>query len=159
MTVVVALGSNLGDRLGHLRLGVSHLPEVVAVSRVYETEPVGGPEGQPPYLNAVVLLADGVDARTAFTAGQAAERAAGRERVLRWGPRTLDVDVVSADGAVDDPDLTVPHPRAAERPFVLLPWLDVEPRAMLAGRSVRELVAALDCSGVRPTELMLTGAG
>ncbi|MDQ1687103.1 MAG: 2-amino-4-hydroxy-6-hydroxymethyldihydropteridine diphosphokinase, partial [Frankiaceae bacterium] len=110
MTVVVALGSNLGDRLGHLRLGVSHLPEVVAVSRVYETEPVGGPDGQPAYLNAVVLLADGVDVRTAFAAGQDAERAAGRERVVRWGPRTLDVDVVSADGAVDDPDLTVPHP-------------------------------------------------
>ena len=156
MSVVVALGSNLGDRLEHLRRGLAALPEVVAVSAVYETEPVGGPEGQAPYLNAVVLLADGVSPREAFTAGQRAEVAAGRERTERWGPRTLDVDVISAAQPVDDPDLTVPHPRAAERAFVLVPWLDVEPEATLRGEPVAALVTAVDTSGVRRTDLSLS---
>jgi 2-amino-4-hydroxy-6-hydroxymethyldihydropteridine diphosphokinase len=155
VTVVVALGSNLGDRLAHLQLAVGSLPGVQAVSRVYETDPVGGPSGQPPYLNAVVLLDSDADARSAFAAGQEAERAAARVRDERWGPRTLDVDIISASSAIDEPELTVPHPRAAERAFVLLPWLDVEPDAVLGGRAVRDLVAQLDQSGVRVTDLEL----
>jgi 2-amino-4-hydroxy-6-hydroxymethyldihydropteridine diphosphokinase len=155
MAVVVALGSNLGDRLAHLQRAVEALPDVRAVSPVYETEPVGGTAGQPPYLNAVVLLGDAVSAREAFEAGRAAEQQAGRERVERWGARTLDVDVVASDETVDEPDLTVPHPRAGRRAFVLVPWLAVDPAATLEGRPVRELVAALDRSGVRQTDLRL----
>lgn len=146
--VVLSLGSNLGDRLAHLRGALAHLPGVVATSAVYETDPVGGPE-QGAYLNAAVLLGHG-DARAALVAAQAAEAAAGRERRERWGPRTLDVDVVWAPRPVDEPDLQVPHPRAGERAFVLVPWLDVDPDARLGDVPVRELLARLGDAGVRP---------
>lgn len=143
MTAVVSIGSNLGDRLAMLRLAVDVL-EPTAVSPVYETAPVGGVE-QGDYLNAV-LLCD-VDAATAWARAQRAERAAGRERVVRWGPRTLDVDVVVADGPVPD-GLELPHPRAHERAFVLRPWLDVDPDAVLPGHGpVRDLL--VDDPGVR----------
>ncbi|HEX7355752.1 MAG TPA: 2-amino-4-hydroxy-6-hydroxymethyldihydropteridine diphosphokinase [Mycobacteriales bacterium] len=135
MNVVLSLGSNLGDRMGHLRLGLQVLRaslEVTAVSPVYETAPVGGPE-QGPYLNAVVLAEAG-DAAAALAAAHAAEAAAGRTREVRWGPRTLDVDVIDAGGTVSgDAVLTLPHPRAHERAFVLAPWLDVDPDARLPG--------------------------
>ena len=145
MTAVLSVGSNLGDRLAHLRLAVEMLAPV-AVSGVYETAPVGGPE-QDDYLNAV-LLCD-LDATQAWERGQAAEAAAGRERAVRWGPRTLDVDVVWAPPPVPD-GLLVPHPRACERAFVLAPWLEVDPAAELPGaRPVRELLAALGTGGVR----------
>ncbi len=145
MTAVLSIGSNLGDRLAYLRLAVEVLAPQ-AVSPVWETAPVGGVE-QDDYLNAV-LLCD-LDCARAWDRAQRAEQAAGRERTMRWGPRTLDVDVVTADGPVPD-GLVVPHPRAAERAFVLAPWLDVDPDAELPGHGrVRELLARLGTEGVR----------
>ena len=145
MTAVLSVGSNLGDRLARLRLAVEVL-EPYAVSPVYETAPVGGVE-QDDFLNAV-LLCD-LDAEAAWSRAQRAETAAGRTREVRWGPRTLDVDVVLADGPVPG-ELVLPHPRAHERAFVLLPWADVDPAAVLPGRGpVAALLAAVDATGVR----------
>jgi 2-amino-4-hydroxy-6-hydroxymethyldihydropteridine diphosphokinase len=127
VTAVLSLGSNLGDRLGFLRLGLAVL-EPVAVSRVYETAPWGGVE-QDDFLNVVALCT--WDAAEAWRRAVLAETEAGRSREVHWGPRTLDVDVVWADGS--DPDLELPHPRAHERAFVLVPWLDVDPSAVLPG--------------------------
>ncbi len=128
MRVFVALGSNLGDRRAHLCAAVEGLPGVVAVSGVYETDPVGGPGGQPPYLNAVVELETDLSPRALLGIGQGLEAAAGRVRDTRWGPRTLDVDILLVgDLTVDEPDLTVPHPRLRERAFVLVPLHDVAP--------------------------------
>ena len=150
MTAVLALGSNLGDRLAHLRCAVDVLAPY-ALSPVYETEPVGGPE-QGPYLNAVVLCH--LDAAAAWARAQEAERRAGRERTERWGPRTLDVDVICAPGSC--PGLELPHPRAAERAFVLVPWHDVDPQAELPGHGrVADLLPRLDTSGLRRAEQVL----
>jgi 2-amino-4-hydroxy-6-hydroxymethyldihydropteridine diphosphokinase len=152
MTAVVSLGSNLGDRLAQLRRGLEvlslHLP-VAAVSDVYETSAVGVID-QPDFLNLVALLDTG-DAETAFVAAQSAETAQGRLRSQRWGPRSLDVDVIDVDGQVsDDPRLTLPHPRAQERAFVLVPWLDVDPVAELPRIGpVRAVLARLGSDGVR----------
>ncbi len=124
----LGLGSNLGDRLANLRAAVGALPDVVAVSSVYETDPVGGPEDQGPFLNAVVQLATERSPRQLLEAAAAAEAAAGRVRTVRWGPRTLDVDVLWVDGAsVAEPDLVVPHPRLWERAFVLVPLAELAP--------------------------------
>lgn len=158
MKVVLSLGSNVGDRMGQLRRGLGVLRGslvVTAVSAVYETAPVGGPE-QGPYLNAVVL-ADADDAAAALVAAQAAEAAAGRTREVRWGPRTLDVDVIDAGATTsDDPALTLPHPRAHERAFVLAPWLDVEPGAELPGHGpVAVLLGDLGRDGVVRTAEVL----
>lgn len=127
MTAVLSLGSNLGDRLGHLRAALELL-QPVAVSPVYETEPWGGVE-QDDFLNVVVVC--DCDASEAWRRAVAAETSAGRTRDVRWGPRTLDVDVVVADGS--DPALELPHPRAHERAFVVVPWLDLDPDAVLPG--------------------------
>jgi 2-amino-4-hydroxy-6-hydroxymethyldihydropteridine diphosphokinase len=127
MTSVLSLGSNLGDRLAHLRLGLSVL-EPLKVSRVFETAPWGGVE-QDDFLNVVALCP--WDASEAWRRAVLAETRAGRERAVRWGPRTLDVDVIWADGS--DPALELPHPRAHERAFVVVPWLDVDPGAVLPG--------------------------
>ena len=141
---VIALGSNVGDRMVYLALAVSILTPY-AVSPVYETAPVGGPE-QGDFLNAVVL-AD-LDAARAWERAQVAEQRARRSRGIRWGPRTLDVDVIWATGQAAD--LLLPHPRAAERAFVLAPWADVQPGAVLPGWGrVKDLLAALDLSGIR----------
>jgi 2-amino-4-hydroxy-6-hydroxymethyldihydropteridine diphosphokinase len=124
----VGLGSNLGDRMAYLRAGLTYLPDVVAVSPVYETEPVGGPSGQDRYLNIVAELWSSASPRQLLEAGQRAEAAAGRAREVRWGPRTLDVDVLLVgDLIVDEPDLEVPHPRMWERGFVLVPLADLAP--------------------------------
>lgn len=145
MTAVLSVGSNLGDRREHLRLAVEVL-RPHTVSPVYETAPVGGVE-QGPFLNAVLVCA--LDATSAWKRAQDAEQAAGRERTLRWGPRTLDVDVVVADGPVPD-DLLLPHPRAHERAFVLLPWSVVDPQAVLPGHGpVVDLLVGMDTSGLR----------
>jgi 2-amino-4-hydroxy-6-hydroxymethyldihydropteridine diphosphokinase len=152
MTAVVSLGSNLGDRLGQLRRGLEvlslHLP-IVAVSGVYETAAVGVTD-QPDFLNLVATLGTG-DAETAFVAAQAAETAQGRLRSRRWGPRSLDVDVIDVDGQVtDDPRLTLPHPRARERAFVLVPWLEIDPTAELPRVGpVRAVVDRIGSSDVR----------
>ena len=123
----LGLGSNLGDRQRHLREAVGGLPDVVAVSPVYETDPVGGPE-QGPYLNAVVELATEASPRQLLEAARSLEAAAGRVRGERFGPRALDVDVLLVgDLVVDEPDLVVPHPRMWQRRFVLAPLADLAP--------------------------------
>jgi 2-amino-4-hydroxy-6-hydroxymethyldihydropteridine diphosphokinase len=125
---LLALGSNVGDRLAHLRNAIASLPDLVACSPVYETDPVGGPSGQGPYLNMVVRLETAVAPRPLLETCRRLEREAGRERRERWGPRTLDVDIIWIDGVtLDEPDLIVPHPRTFERPFVLAPLRDVAP--------------------------------
>jgi 2-amino-4-hydroxy-6-hydroxymethyldihydropteridine diphosphokinase len=129
----LALGSNLGDRLAHLQFAVDELAaaagvEVVAVSRVYETAPVGGPP-QDPFFNGVAAVDTELDPHGLLALAQRIERDAQRVRVVRWGPRTLDVDVLLFDDLrLDDPDLTVPHPRMWERGFVLAPLRDVAPQ-------------------------------
>jgi 2-amino-4-hydroxy-6-hydroxymethyldihydropteridine diphosphokinase len=143
---VLSLGSNLGDRLGHLRAATRGFADtLVAASPVYETAPWGGVE-QPDFLNVVLIVADpGTDEWGWLRRGQRLEDAAGRVREVRWGPRTLDVDVVTVDGVTsDDPELVLPHPGTAERATVLRPWLDVDPDAELPGRgAVADLLAAL----------------
>ena len=130
----LGLGSNLGNRLRFLREAVEALPDVVAKSRVYETSPMGGPDGQGPYLNIVVQLETELTARELLDAAQAREQAARRVRKEHWGPRTLDVDVLWIEGVtVDEPDLVVPHPRMFQRAFVLLPLRDLAPDLIPAG--------------------------
>jgi 2-amino-4-hydroxy-6-hydroxymethyldihydropteridine diphosphokinase len=150
--VYLGIGSNLGDRLAHLQTAVEAIarhPEVtdVVVSRVYETEPVGGPE-QGAYLNAVVGADTTLTPHALLDLAHQAEQAAERVRVERWGPRTLDVDVLWYGGEViDDPDLIVPHPRMEERGFVQVPLQDVAPELPVA--------APARWTGVRSTELQL----
>ena len=148
---VLSLGANLGDRAGTLRAALASLADdgLVARSTLYETPP-WGPVEQPPYLNAVAVLRGPRDAAGWLACAHELERAAGRTRDVRWGPRTLDVDVVTVTGddgrpvLSDDPDLTLPHPRAHERAFVLVPWLALDPAAEIPGRGpVADLVAAL----------------
>jgi 2-amino-4-hydroxy-6-hydroxymethyldihydropteridine diphosphokinase len=150
---VLSLGSNMGDRLAMLQGGVDALSaagEVVTVSPVYETDPVGGPE-QADFLNVVVLVDTDLDAHALLRLAHDVEARHARVRDQRWGPRTLDVDIVAiADEVHDDPDLVVPHPRAAGRSFVLVPWSAVDAEAALPdGRRVSELVERLDVTGVR----------
>jgi 2-amino-4-hydroxy-6-hydroxymethyldihydropteridine diphosphokinase len=134
----LGLGSNLGDRREHLREAVAALPDVVAVSPVYETSPVGGPEGQGPFLNCVVELQTELEPRELLAVAQRLEAAAGRERKERWGPRTLDVDVLLVDDlTVEEPDLVVPHPRMWERRFVLVPLADLAPELLPEGWEAR----------------------
>ena len=148
----LALGSNVGDRPAHLQLAVDELARapgvrVVSVSRVYETAPVGGPP-QDAYLNAVVAIDCELESRQLLAVAHEIEARAARVRTVRWGPRTLDVDVLLVgDARIDDADLTIPHPRMWERGFVLAPLRDVAP----------ELVDA-DCvwEGVQDAGLALT---
>ena len=152
---VLSVGSNLGDRLGTLQ-GCVHaigaLPEtdVLAISPVYETASVGG-LAQPDYLNAVLVAATGLRPLDLLTATQRIEADFGRVRAERFGPRTLDIDIIGYDEEIsDDPVLTLPHPRARERAFVLAPWHDVDPAATLPGQGpVAALLAGLDLGGVR----------
>jgi 2-amino-4-hydroxy-6-hydroxymethyldihydropteridine diphosphokinase len=159
--VVLALGSNLGDRQDILQGAVDAivgLPgvRVTAVSPVYETVPVGGPT-QPDYLNAIVLADAARPARELLDRLHEIEAAFDRVRVVRWGPRTLDIDVVDFGGErSDNPELTLPHPRAHERAFVLGPWRDVDPDAALPGHGpVADLLAKADRSGLRRSNLSL----
>ena len=129
----LALGSNLGDRRAHLAAAVARIPDIVAVSQLYETDPVGGPPGQGAYLNCVVELRTTRTPRELLAQAQAAEAAARRVRVERWGPRTLDVDIVWMDGVeLNDPILTIPHPHWRERRFVLAPLRDLAPDLVTA---------------------------
>lgn len=157
----LALGSNIGDRLAHLRGAVAALrPWVRAASSVYETAP-WGPVPQGDYLNAVVVVDDPrAGAREWLDRAHAAESAAGRTRTIRFGPRTLDVDVLSVDDVrSDDPVLTLPHPRVAERSFVLVPWAECDPHANVPGVGrVEQLLAArpaAEVAAVRRTDLEL----
>lgn len=127
MRAFLAIGSNLGDREAMLRLAVEGMPGVVAVSPVYETDPVGGPE-QGAFLNAVVELDTDLTSRQLLELCRSLEQEAERVRVERWGPRTLDVDVLLVgDQIVHEHDLEVPHPRMWERRFVLAPLADLAP--------------------------------
>jgi 2-amino-4-hydroxy-6-hydroxymethyldihydropteridine diphosphokinase len=122
----LSLGSNIGGRRGWLKEAVASLDGVVAVSPVYETEPVGGPSGQHRYLNIVVALETDLTPRELLGVCHRLESAANRVRGERWGPRTLDVDIIWHDaGPVDEPDLQIPHPRMFERRFVMRPLADV----------------------------------
>lgn len=126
--VFLGLGSNVGDRWKLLREAVASLPDVVAVSPVYETDPVGGPSGQGPYLNCVVELSTTLPPRQLLGICHRLETAADRVRHERWGPRTLDIDILLVEGTtLDDPDLQIPHPRLRERRFVLEPLRDLAP--------------------------------
>ncbi|MFF9524843.1 2-amino-4-hydroxy-6-hydroxymethyldihydropteridine diphosphokinase [Streptomyces achromogenes] len=153
---VISLGSNLGNRLDTLQGAVDALEDtpgvrVKAVSPVYETEPWGvEPGSQPSYFNAVVVLKTTLPPASLLERAHAVEEAFHRVRDERWGPRTLDVDIVAyADVTSDDPRLTLPHPRAHERAFVLAPWHDVDPRAQLPGRgTVAELLSTITREGV-----------
>lgn len=124
----LGLGSNMGDRWQYLRDAVGDLPDVVAVSPVYETDPVGGPTDQARFLNLVVELDTERSPRALLGIAHRLETAAGRIRTERWGPRTLDIDVLLVgDLELDEPDLVVPHPRMWERAFVLFPLRDLAP--------------------------------
>ena len=154
--VVLSLGSNLGDRLANLQAGIDLLTAApgltpTAVSAVFETSPFGGPEvpempDQPDYLNAVLLAVSDLPGLEILGRCQAAEQARGRVRTVRWGRRTLDIDIVTYGEKIsDDPRLTLPHPRAHERAFVLVPWHDVDPDARLPGSGrVADLIAGLE---------------
>ena len=153
---VLSLGANLGDRAAALRAALVALKDdgLVARSTLYETPP-WGPVEQPPYLNAIAIVRDERDAAGWLARAHELEQAAGRTRDVRFGPRTLDVDVISVTGddgrpvVSDDPALTLPHPRAHERAFVLVPWLTLEPGAVLPGRgAVADLVRALPTDDV-----------
>jgi 2-amino-4-hydroxy-6-hydroxymethyldihydropteridine diphosphokinase len=152
----LALGSNLGDRAAHLQhaldgLRVANGVAVVAVSRVYETDPVGGPE-QGAYLNAVVAIETALSPWDVLALAQQLEAQAGRVRSERWGPRTLDVDVLLYDDVEqDDERLTLPHPRMWDRAFVLVPLADVAP-GIVAAAATR----ADDAAGVHRTDVVLT---
>jgi 2-amino-4-hydroxy-6-hydroxymethyldihydropteridine diphosphokinase len=164
--VVLALGSNLGVRVRNLQGAVDALQDapdmsICAVSPVYETEPAGGP-AQPDYLNAVVLAATTLPAMMVLALAQGIEKAFHRVREVRWGPRTLDIDIIAYDGEVSgDPKLILPHPRAHERAFVLAPWLDLDPDAQIPHRGrVAALLAGAAGTRIRrrdDVELHLPG--
>ncbi|MDH6488323.1 2-amino-4-hydroxy-6-hydroxymethyldihydropteridine diphosphokinase [Streptomyces sp. SAI-127] len=155
---VLSLGSNLGNRLETLQGAIDALEDtpgvrIKAVSPVYETQPWGVPaDSQPSYFNAVVVLKTTLPPSSLLERAHAVEEAFNRVRDERWGPRTLDVDIVAyAEVVSDDPVLTLPHPRAHERAFVLVPWHDVEPEAQLPGRGpVAELLDTVTRNGVEP---------
>jgi 2-amino-4-hydroxy-6-hydroxymethyldihydropteridine diphosphokinase len=158
---VLALGSNLGDRGDILQGCVDAIAgiegvQLTGVSPVYETVPVGGPP-QPDYLNAVVLADITIPARELLDQLHEVEAAFERVRLVRWGPRTLDIDIISVAGErSDDPDLTLPHPRAHERAFVLAPWHDIDPDAVLPGHGpVADLLAGVDQAGIRRSKMSL----
>ena len=153
----LGLGSNVGDRLGNLARAVALLDEEPGVvvrrtSRVWETDPVGGPP-QPDFLNAVIEVETDRSPRDLLAACHVVESALGRVRETRWGPRTIDLDILLFDDrAVDEIDLTIPHPRMTQRAFVLLPLLDLEPDVRFpGGRRLSELRLSPDAStGARP---------
>ncbi|WP_030756172.1 MULTISPECIES: 2-amino-4-hydroxy-6-hydroxymethyldihydropteridine diphosphokinase [unclassified Streptomyces] len=155
---VIALGANLGNRLETLQGAIDALGDtpgmrVKAVSPVYETEPWGvEPGSQPSYLNAVVAVKTTLPPSSLLERAHAVEEAFDRVREERWGPRTIDVDIVAyADRVSDDPVLTLPHPRAHQRAFVLAPWNDIDPEAQIPGRGpVTALLAEIGLVGVTP---------
>ncbi len=143
---IVALGSNLGDRWQYLARAVDELGDVVAMSQVFETDPVGGPDEQGAYLNMVVTVDTPLDPFAFVRRCQRIEAAALRQRTVHWGPRTLDVDVLFYDDvSIASPELTIPHPRIAERRFVLAPLAEVAPERCPAGWD-----DALPPAGVHP---------
>ncbi len=141
----VGLGSNLGDREGTIRAAIDALPGVVAVSALRETEPVG-PVEQPPFLNGALALETELSPRELLDVLLAVERRLGRERRERWGPRTIDLDLLLyGDRSLDEPGLSLPHPRLHERRFALEPLDELDPELAVPGRGrVKDLLAELD---------------
>jgi 2-amino-4-hydroxy-6-hydroxymethyldihydropteridine diphosphokinase len=160
MKAVVALGSNLGDRFDYLQKAVNEINsltdiEILEISSVYETLPVGGPE-QGNYLNAVVTLNTKFEAEEVLLKLLLIELNLGRQREIAWGPRTIDLDLIwFEDQTINLENLVLPHPRAHERCFVIKPWLEIEPKARIGNTEIREFLKNLDCSGVNlfPTRL------
>jgi 2-amino-4-hydroxy-6-hydroxymethyldihydropteridine diphosphokinase len=147
MKAVIALGSNIGDTNSHLHHAIDVLGrsiEIKAVSSFYKTVPMGGP-AQDDYLNAVLIAESEMDPLDLIVLLQEIEVLAGRTREVHWGPRTLDLDLISfGDLVLQEPHLELPHPRAHERTFVLEPWLEIDPEAELIGHgNIRELLAGL----------------
>ncbi|CEA07109.1 2-amino-4-hydroxy-6-hydroxymethyldihydropteridinepyrophosphokinase [Arthrobacter saudimassiliensis] len=144
---VLALGSNLGESRDTLSAAVADLADhpgvsLAAVSPVARTHPVGGPPDQPDYLNLVIAVDTTLAPHELLAHCQQVEQRHHRERIVRWGPRTLDVDIITyGDLRLQGPDLTIPHPRASSRAFVLQPWAWMDPEAMLEGEPVAELAA------------------
>ena len=162
MKATIGLGSNMGDRFSYLQQALDSLNTVTgvqvhSVSPVYETDPVGGPE-QENYLNAVAVLKTVLTPHQLLAETQQIEQEANRQRNERWGPRTLDLDLLAMDSeVVSTEDLDLPHPGAHERGFVLLPWSMLDPDYLLPGYgSVADLLTRVDVSGVRlRTDLQL----
>ena len=150
MRAVISAGSNMEDSRAHLASVVDHFADsLVVASSLYATAPWGKTD-QPDFLNQSMLIDASLTPTQLLRECQALEEAANRVRVERWGPRTLDVDIVWIDGYTsNDPDLTVPHPRAHLRQFVLQPWLEMDPDAELNGVRVAALLADVDDQGVR----------
>ncbi|MCL2784564.1 MAG: 2-amino-4-hydroxy-6-hydroxymethyldihydropteridine diphosphokinase [Propionibacteriaceae bacterium] len=160
--VVLSLGSNIEPRMGFLQFAVSALESTpgiqpCAVSSVYETEPQGELE-QPQFLNAVIMIQTSLSARSLLARTQEIENLAGRVRAIEHGPRTLDIDIIAIEDEVwDQGDLVLPHPRAALRQFVLVPWLEIDPQARLEGLSIGNVIEQLTDQGIVKTndKLML----
>ena len=147
MKVVFALGSNLGDSYSNLESAIEELGKIITVthaSSFIETEPVGGPE-QPNYVNAVIIGESDKEPIVLLREALAIENQFGRVREVRWGPRTLDIDlIVAGEHHIQSPELELPHPRAHERAFVLEPWHEIEPEAVIPGRgAIKALLAEL----------------
>lgn len=159
MRAVLSLGANLGDPRAQLADALRALDEdpvvsVVAVSSVYETAPLGKTD-QPAFVNVAALVDTKVQPEGLLARTQAVEDALGRVRVERWGPRTVDIDLICAgEATLNTPGLTLPHPRAHERAFVLVPWLELDADATLRGRPLAELVASLPDQDVRRAGLL-----
>ena len=151
--VVLAIGSNLGDRFGYLQGAINKLCDfgmkVIAVSPVYETAP-WGPVSQDDYLNCVVIVETSQSLREVMNDGQLIEHFYQRTRDIKWGPRTLDIDVIAAGRECSsEPDLVIPHPYAHLRAFVIVPWLDVQPDADILGQgSLAHIIRNIDASSV-----------
>ena len=155
MKATISLGSNLGDRIQFLQNALDSINEITgtqvdSVSPVFETDPVGGPE-QGQYLNAVAVVKTVLSPEQFLAATQKIELEQNRERNERWGPRTLDIDLLAMDTEVrSTPDLELPHPRAHERAFVLLPWSLLDPDFVIPGKaSVVQLLETIEVTGIR----------
>lgn len=150
MRAVLSTGSNMGDARAHLQMVVDEFAgELVAASSVYATAPWGVTD-QPDFLNQALLIDVSLSPHELLARCQELERRANRVRERRWGPRTLDVDIVwIEDYESDDPELTVPHPRAHLRRFVLEPWAEIDPGARVKGASISDVLETLDDQGVR----------
>lgn len=152
---IVALGSNLGDKAGNIATAIDLLTaqgdvRLLARSANYATEPWGKTD-QDWFVNACIAVKTGLSARELLARCQEVERRMGRVPTEKWGPRIIDLDLlVYGEETIRDPDLVLPHPHIAERAFVLAPLMDIAPDAVIGGRSVRELYAAIDTAGVRP---------
>jgi 2-amino-4-hydroxy-6-hydroxymethyldihydropteridine diphosphokinase len=147
MKAVVALGANIGNPSEQMKLAIAMLKEateVIALSTFYTTKPVGGPE-QPDYINAVCILESDLPALDLLSLLQGIEKSLGRERIERWGPRTIDLDLIQYGSLISKAqELELPHPRAHERRFVLEPWHEIEPDAVLLTHGkISELLAQL----------------